>query len=230
MTGPRRSVLLWLAVGAAGFLLVPWYALQGSVFALGWVPHAATKEAAPALLQVFLHGKWWLGPLGALLVAGTALAVLAMDRRARANALIAVGAAGFLYLLLQGFAIGPTGWYFESLAATLPALPRGQFGMGLGAALVVTAFGMLFALGLAGRGYFKGDPFVAASVITVAALVAVFTFFPVVRILISALQDNVGAFSLVALPEREKERDVKVHRVKETDVPAAPALEEYEEH
>jgi len=35
---------------------------------------------------------------------------------------------------------------------------------------------------------------------------------------------------LVALPEREKERDVKVHRVKETDVPAAPALEEYEEH
>ena len=74
--------------------------------------------------------------------------------------------------------------------------------MGLGAALVVTSFGMLFALGLAGRGYFKGDPFVAASVITVSALVAVFTFFPVVRILISALQDNAGAFSLVALPGR----------------------------
>ncbi len=74
--------------------------------------------------------------------------------------------------------------------------------MGLGAALVVTSFGMLFALGLAGRGYFKGDPFVAASVVTVAALVAVFTFFPVVRILISALQDNAGAFSLVALPGR----------------------------
>ena len=202
MTGSRRPVLFWLAVGAAGFLLVPWYALQGRVFALGWVPHLATKEAASALLQVFLHGKWWLAPLGALLVAGAALAVLATDRTARANALIAVGAAGFLYLLLQGFAIGPTGWYFESLAATLPALPRGQLGMGLGAALVVTSFGMLFALGLAGRGYFKGDPFVAASVVTVAALVAVFTFFPVIRILISALQDNAGAFSLEALPGR----------------------------
>ncbi len=202
MTSPCRSVYLWLAVGAAGFLLVPWYALQGSVFALGWVPHAATKEAAPALLQIFLHGKWWLAPLGALLVAGAALAVLAPDRTARANALIAIGAAGFLYLLLQGFAIGPTGWYFESLAAALPALPRGQFGMGLGAALVVTSFGMLFALGLAGRGYFKGDPFVAASVVTVSALVAVFTFFPVIRILISGLQDNAGAFSLAALPGR----------------------------
>jgi len=202
MTDPRRSVLLWLAVGAAGFLFVPWYALQDSVFTLRWIGHFATKEAAPALLQVFLHGKGWLAPLGALLVAGIALAVLSTDRRARANALIAVGAAGFLYLLIQGFAIGPSGWYFESLGAVLPALPRGQFGMGLGAALVITSFGMLFALGLAGRGYFKGDPFVAASVITVAALVAVFTFFPVIRILISALQDNAGAFSLVALPER----------------------------
>jgi iron(III) transport system permease protein len=202
MTGARQPVFFWLAVGAAGLLLVPWYALQGSVFALGWVPQVATKEAAPALLQVFLHGKWWLAPLGALLGAGTALAVLATDRTPRANALIAVGAAGFLYLLLQGFAIGPSGWYFESLGTVLPPLPRGQYGMGLGAALVVTSFGMLFALGLAGRGHFKGDPFVAASVITVAALVAVFTFFPVIRILISALQDNAGAFSLAALPGR----------------------------
>jgi iron(III) transport system permease protein len=193
MTELRRPVLFWLAVGAAGFLFVPWYALQDSVFALGWVPDVATKEAAPALLQIFLHGKWWLAPLGLLGVAAAALGVLAVERRARANALIAVGAAGVLFLLLQGF---------ESLARTLPALPSGQFGLGLGGALVVTSFGMLFALGLAGRGGFRGDPFVAASVITVAALVAMFTFFPVVRILISALQDNAGAFSLAALPGR----------------------------
>ena len=48
----------------------------------------------------------------------------------------------------------------------------------------------------------RATPFVAASVVAVAALVAVFTFFPVVRILVSALQDGDGAFSLVALPER----------------------------
>ena len=28
MTGARRPVFFWLAVGAAGFLLVPWYALR----------------------------------------------------------------------------------------------------------------------------------------------------------------------------------------------------------
>jgi len=202
MTDPRRPVLLWLAVGAAGFLLVPWYALQDSVFTLGWIPHFTTKEAAPALLQILVHGKWWLAPLGLVLAASAALVIVVPGRKARANALLAVGATGFVCLFAQGFAIGPTGWYLESLAATLPALPRGQFGMGLGAALLVTSFGMLFSLGLAGRGYFKGDPFVAASVVTVTALVAVFTFFPVARILISALQDNAGAFSLTALPER----------------------------
>jgi hypothetical protein len=70
--------------------------------------------------------------------------------------------------------------------------------MGLGAALVLTSFAMLFALGLAGFGCFKGDPFVAASVVAVTTLVAVFTFFPVARILVSALQDAGGAFSLTA--------------------------------
>jgi iron(III) transport system permease protein len=78
----------------------------------------------------------------------------------------------------------------------------GQFGLGLGAVLVLTCFAMLFSIGLAGLGYFKGDPFVAASVVAVTTLVAVFTFFPVVRILISALQDAGGAFSLTAIPER----------------------------
>ena len=43
MTVTRRAVLCWLAVGAAGFLLVPWYALQDSVWALGWIAQFAGK-------------------------------------------------------------------------------------------------------------------------------------------------------------------------------------------
>jgi iron(III) transport system permease protein len=54
---------------------------------------------------------------------------------------------------------------------------------------------MLFALGLAQRGLFKGDGFVAGSVVGVAALVAVFTFFPVVKVLLSALEGADGGFS-----------------------------------
>ena len=47
---------------------------------------------------------------------------------------------------------------------------------------------MCFALALAERGYFKGDAFVAGSVVAVGVLVAVFTFFPVVTILVQALR------------------------------------------
>ena len=202
MMEARRPLLLWLAVAAVGFVLVPWYALQDSVFAFGWVPRLATKEAAPALLQIFIHDKYWLAPIGLVLTAGVALAFVNTARKAMAGALLAIGATGFVVTLVQGFVVGPTGWYFESLGSTLPALPVGQFGMGLGATLILTSFGMMFSLGLAGRGHFKGDPFVAASVVALAALIAVFTFFPVVRILISALQDGSGVFSLAALPER----------------------------
>jgi hypothetical protein len=47
MTGSRRPVLFWVAIGAAGFLLVPWYALQDSVFALSWIPTPRRRTPAP---------------------------------------------------------------------------------------------------------------------------------------------------------------------------------------
>ena len=100
MTDPRRApsaaCLFWLIVGAIGFLFVPWYSLQNSVFALGWVPRFTTKEAAPALLQALLHGRGWLVPVGLVLVAGVAPAFIAMERKARSSALIATGAIGFV--------------------------------------------------------------------------------------------------------------------------------------
>jgi iron(III) transport system permease protein len=202
MTDRRGSIAFWLAVGAAGFLLLPWYALQDSVFLFRWVPHFGTKEAAPAWLQASLHGRIWLWPPGALLALAGLLLAPGLARATRANALIAIGAAGVAFFFVQGFAIGPTGWYYESLARTLPALAVGQYGVGLGAALVVTAFAMLFSVGLAARGFFKGDAFVAGSVVAVASLVIVFTFFPVFRILLSAVEDAGGAFSLAAFGNR----------------------------
>jgi len=198
----RRAVLCWQALGAAGFTLVPWYALPDSVWALGWVAQFAGKDAAPAALQVVVHGRAWLAPLGALLL-GAAIPLLPGIRpAARASLLLAIGAAGFLYFFAQGFAIGPAGWSFTAQAMGFGATAATQHGMGLGAFLVVTAFGMLFALGLAGRGHFQGDGFVAGSVVMVTVLVAVFTLFPVVTVLVSAFEDNAGAFSTPAFLAR----------------------------
>ena len=202
MADQRRFLLAWVILGVVGFLLVPWYALQDSVWTLGWLKVFAGKEAAPALLQVTFHGRAWLAPIGLPLLFCAALLMPWFDRETRARALIAIGASGFLYVFAQGFAFGPAGWSFDTLAAIFGPINGNQYGMGLGAFLVVTAFAMLFAQGLAGRGYFKGDAFVAGSVVTVTVLVTVFTFFPVVKILISAVEDNTGVFSPSAFHAR----------------------------
>ena len=189
--------MLWIAVGAAGFLVVPWYILQDSVLGLGWVRDFTNKDDAPAILQALVHACWWLLPLGALIAATALLLPARLERRTRATGMIAIGAAGFVYLFAQGFAIGPRGLAFEWLSA-LGAFSGGQYGMGLGATMVAAAFAMVFSLGLAERGFFRGDAFVAGSVVAVTLLVAAFTFFPVLKILIQAVQDNDGAFSLRA--------------------------------
>ena len=201
MNGARRAAGIWLAVGAIGFALVPWYAVQGSIWSVDWILHWLTKDNAPAWLQAFAHGRAWLWPVAALFAASAWFFAPARSA-SRANALIAIGALGFVYTLGQGFVIGPQGWYVESLKSLLPPLATGQYGMGLGAFLALASFAMLFALGLAGRGYFKGDGFVAGSAIAVTLLVAVFTFFPVFRILISAAQDANEALSLAAFSRR----------------------------
>ena len=114
MSAERKAIACWLAIGAAGFLIVPWYALEASLFSTGWLSAYTDKEAAPALLQILRHARIWLLPPGLLLVACGALLGARLPRTRRANGLLMLGAAGFLYLLAQGFAIGPQGWAFET--------------------------------------------------------------------------------------------------------------------
>ncbi|MFO1323844.1 MAG: iron ABC transporter permease [Burkholderiales bacterium] len=185
MTARNRVLGTWLAVGAAGFAVVPWYALQGSVLGFGWLFRWTSADSAPALIQAIAHGRGWLLPLGLALVAGLAVALRRTESSGSA-AQIAVGAVGLAYLFVQRFATGPTG----------------QPGMGLGASLVAAAFAMIMAGGLAARGLFRGDAFVACSVVAIALSVAVFTFYPVATILVQAVADRDGAFSLPAFVAR----------------------------
>ncbi|HEY1460687.1 MAG TPA: iron ABC transporter permease [Casimicrobiaceae bacterium] len=192
MRSSRNAIAFWIALGAVGFLLLPWYSLEASLFSLGWLRALGDKANAPALLQGILHGRTWLLPSGALLVLAAVTLLMRNNRGWRANALLSIGGAGFLYTLLQGFAIGAQGWSFEALANVFGKLPEGQFGIGIGATLVLSAFAMLFALGLSERGYFQGDGFIAGCIVAVLVSTAIFTFYPVFNILISAFQDDSG--------------------------------------
>ncbi|HVE49414.1 MAG TPA: iron ABC transporter permease [Casimicrobiaceae bacterium] len=196
-----KAVIAWLAIGVAGYAVLPWYMLQDSVLALRWLGAFTSRENAPALLQAALHGRAWLWPIGTLLVlAIVALAAPSLDRIARGNALIVLGVCGFAWTALQGFAIGPRGFAYEWLHEF--GNPAGQYGVGIGTALVLTSFAMLFALGLAKRGRFRGDGFVAGCVVGIALLIGVFTFYPLYKVLVSALQASSGEVSINAFVTR----------------------------
>ncbi len=187
----NRTVALWLAVGWAGFAVLPWYAIDDGFWSLAWLDGYPTDiDDAPGILQALSHGRWWLLPIGVALAAP--LAVLWRDTSDSrfATVLLAAGGLGLAYTLTQGFLIGLRGWEYGFLEAGFGELGDRQFGMGYGAALVCGAFLFLLTRGIAARGVIKGDVFVVGSIGMVVALVAAFIFFPVLRILASAVQDN----------------------------------------
>ena len=67
--------------------------------------------------------------------------------------------------------------------------------MGYGALLVSTAFLFLMALGIAARGAVGGDVFVVSSITLIIALVGIFIFMPIAKMLFSALITDDGGYS-----------------------------------
>ena len=115
--GLNRQVALWLGVGLAGFFLLPWYTTSDPFWSFEWLVEdwPLDDDAAPAILQAMLHGKAWLYPVPVFFaLALPALVAGAAPRRA-STALIAAGAGGLAYLLLQGFSIGIAGYLSSSL-------------------------------------------------------------------------------------------------------------------
>ena len=200
-TPANRALWLWVAIGAAGFLLLPWYAIQDAS-GLTRIPFVFTQEqAGNGLVQAAAFGRPWLGAA----VAGLALAgwgaALPPGRRQGAW-LLAGGALGLAVLLGAGFLVGARGWALESFTSAWGELGRKQPGMGWGAFVVLTSLAVLAAFGIARRGYFKGDLFVAAAVVTCASLLAMFIAFPVAKALAAAFFAEDGSFAALAIAER----------------------------
>lgn len=204
---PRRAVAAnrplwaWVLIGVLGYLLLPWYAQQDAngLLAVGLVWGDA--QAANGLLQAAQHGRpWlWLGLLG-LAVAGVGAALPA--GRQQGAVLVAGGALGLVALLLSGFTIGARGWAFEWMNASLGELGTRQPGMGWGGFVVLSALLVLLSFGVARRGFFKGDLFVAAAVLGCGSLLALFIVFPVLKALSAAFFLEDGPFSLAVMWER----------------------------
>jgi len=197
----RRAIGGWWLLGALACTLLPWY-LSADKTLLQSLPGVfGDADTASALVQALMHGKPWLW----IVMAGLAVCAVgaALPGGRRQGALLVAGATvGLAGLLGAGFAIGARGWAFEWLQASLGALPSGQFGLGLGGVLALASLLMLLGLGLARRGLFRGDLFIACAVLGCGALLLLFVALPVLRSLAGAFFDEAGAPSLAALYKR----------------------------
>ncbi|MFC5496209.1 ABC transporter permease [Caenimonas terrae] len=198
---PNSALLAWCAVGALGYLLLPWYALQDGNGLLAVDRVLGDAETANGLLQAALYGRPWLA-LGALGLAIAFAAALLRPGRAQGGVLLLGGLVGAVGLAASGFLIGAKGWSFAWLNAAFGELGRNQFGIGWGGFIALSSLVLLTAFGLARLGRFKGDLFVAAAVAACGTLMAVFILFPVLKALSSAFLAEDGSLSLAAMWER----------------------------
>lgn len=197
----NRAPALWVALGLLGFLAFPWYAIQDANGLTLLHRVFAGEQTGNGIVQAALYGRpWlWLGLLGLAVAAAGA----AMPPGRRQGAVLMLGGGlGLLGLVASGFLIGARGWAFESFTAAFGELGARQPGVGWGGFVALTALLVLAAFGVARRGFFKGDLFVAAAVMVCGSLLLLFIVFPVSKALVGAFLTEEGQFSLGAFFSR----------------------------
>ncbi len=200
-SSPNKAIWAWLALGVLAYLVLPWYAIQDANGLLSVAQVFSSEQAGNGVMQALRYGRSWLW-IGALPLLLVAIGAGMKPGRAQGTALLAAGLLGALGLLLTGFLIGAKGWSFEFLNRSLGELGAHQFGMGWGGFIALAALVVLGAFGLARRGYFKGDLFIAAAVVSCAALLGLFIVYPVAKALAGAFFFEEGGWSPLALWER----------------------------
>ncbi len=190
-------LIFWIIIGWAGFTVLPWYGIDGGFFRFEWLfeGYPTDTDFAPAAVLLAMGQKLWLAPLVLPLLAPLFVLKRRKTEPIYATVLIAAGAFGFAWLIAQGFGIGIRGWSFDWLEALFGPLEDRQFGMGYGALLLASAYLFFFTQGIAARGAVNGDVFVVSSIGGVIAIVSIFVFFPIAKMLLAAFVTEDGTYS-----------------------------------
>ena len=190
-------LIFWIAAGLVGFCLLPWYGVE-DFFEFEWLldGYPFDDDYAPGVFLIGQGEKLWLAPL----VIPLLLPLAAIGRRKTdplyGKILILAGALGFGWLIIQGFSIGIRGWNFAWMNEVFGKLGDRQFGMGYGGLIVASSFLFVFTQGIAARGAVNGDVFVVSAIGGVIAIVTIFVFFPIAKMLTAAFITDDGGYSV----------------------------------
>ncbi|RWX81385.1 iron ABC transporter permease [Neorhizobium lilium] len=195
MDDRNRRLNIVLALAVAAMTVLPWHRIEGGFFSFGWLSDLNSASSAPALLQVILFDRPWLiTPFLAVLAATIARTL--PDPMRRGRLLAWSGGLGLVYLVIEGLAIGTTGFNWSISEALFGILSDGQPPMGAGAVLAAISFVLIFSFGLAERGVMRGDAFVVSTIAILVFLVTVFVFYPIGSMFVGAFQDVDGSFQM----------------------------------
>jgi iron(III) transport system permease protein len=204
-SGPSQSlnfgIWFFIALGVLAYLVLPWYAIQDSNGLLSIPQVFSNQQAGNGLMQASAYQRPWLW-IGLVALAVAAFGARMEATKKQGSVLLAAGVLGVLGLTASGFAIGAKGWSFAVLTNSFGPLGKGQFGMGWGGFIALVCLIAVLAFGLARRGYFKGDLFVAAAVVGCSAMLTLFILFPVLTALSGAFYFEEGGWSPMALWNR----------------------------
>jgi iron(III) transport system permease protein len=201
----RRAGFAWTAAGIAAALLLPWYAIEDGFWRFAWLRDLSAEDSFSVARYLIAGDRIWLAP--PLIALGAAVAALqwVRDRRHLGLWLAGLGCFGLAAVLVQGFAIGLTGWSADWLGALAGGQDWHQVGMGVGGVATLGSLLFIGTTGMAYAGWFRGDAFVSGSLGAIAFLVALFSLFPLAKILAAALQTSDGALSLISFLSRLSE-------------------------
>lgn len=144
MTQASRRQDVAFIVGLLAMIVLPWYRIEGGFYSFGWLSSYPNDLAiAPAALEIFEFGRWWLLVAAVpLLVAGASRFIGAPERQGLVLAW--AGAIGVAYLIFQGLAINFSGWSWSVSETLFGPMSDGQPSMGAGAIVTAIVFVLLF--------------------------------------------------------------------------------------
>lgn len=199
----KTTVLTWLSVGLASFVLLPWHMTDAGLFDPAWL----VDEIPSTGFFSTLAGQWWLAPVGLAFLAAFVMQIMISEPVKRAKLTLGTALAGLVIVALQGLLIVRTGpRLFETLLSGEVAM-AGQPGMGAGAGICALALLFAATTSLSQTGKGQGDAFVVGAIGLIVSLVAVFVFFPVAHILVRAFEVD-GGYSLTGFFPRFFDSDI----------------------
>ena len=190
----RKNATFWLAIGVLSFVIVPFYAVDTSFWNFEWLFTSSDKITnISALRHIISFSTFYYVPVLAALLIGLVLTWWVKNDVTLAKSYMLLAIFSIVYLGIQAFFFDGNIHPIYDPNAEIFVYP---VGLGVGGFLIISASLFLLTTGVSGLSSGRGDAFIIGIIGMIIALVMVFVFYPVSRILTQAFTSDAHTFDI----------------------------------